>query len=272
MIRSSLLCLLFVVPTGCEPSSAGSEGTSNTSAVSSDNPTVLVTGSNRGLGLEFARAYAAKGWNVIATARKPESADDLQALAADNTMVVVERLDVTDDAQIAALADKYRGKPIDVLINNAGVRGSLEEQALGSLSREGFEKIMAVNAFGPLRISEAFLDHVASSDQKKVVVITTRASSMAKARGRKGLFYYQMSKAAINMGMIAFFGHTKNRGLKVGIFSPGQVDTDMWRMDGNELPAQPPAEAAAKVMVLIENLTQKNSAKFFQNDGSVIPW
>ncbi len=93
----------------------------------SDGPTVLITGSNRGIGLAFARQYAEKGWNVIATARNPEAAEALQALVAEHPTVVIERLDVTDHAALEALAQDYRDRPIDVLIKNAGVLGALED-------------------------------------------------------------------------------------------------------------------------------------------------
>ena len=88
-------------------------------------PTILITGANRGIGLEYARQSAARGWNVIATARHPAQAADLRALAEANPRVVIETLDVTDFAQVDALAAKYQGKPIDVLVNNAGISGSM---------------------------------------------------------------------------------------------------------------------------------------------------
>ena len=271
MRLTSLICTLLLVLCGCEqrPSDGGTPGPGGFDAA---GPTVLVTGSNRGIGFEFARQYAEAGWRVIATARKPESSDELQALAEKHADVHVERLDVTDDEQIAALAAKYEGQPIDVLINNAGVRGSLSEQALGSFSREGFDQIMGVNVYGPLKVSEAFVENVAASKQKKIVVITSRAGSLTKAKGRKGLFFYQISKAGINMGMIAMHGHLRNRGIKIGIYSPGQVDTRMWRMDGNTRPATPPEKAVEMVRQRIAELTPKNSATFLQNDGTPIPW
>src|SRR5262245_12375329 len=97
-----------------------------------DSGTVLVTGSNRGLGLEFAKQYAARGWTVIATVRNPEAAEELRALAASNARVAIEKLDLLDTAAIKALAVKYRGTPIDLVVNNAGVLGDLKKQTLGS--------------------------------------------------------------------------------------------------------------------------------------------
>ena len=134
--------------------------------------TVLITGGNRGLGLEFARQYAARGWTVIATARNPDEALELRELAIRDG-VTIERLDVLDREAIAALAARYEGKPIDLLINNAGIGGDPALQALGSFDYELFEEAMAVNVYGPLAVSEAFLANVAASRHKKIVAITS---------------------------------------------------------------------------------------------------
>src|SRR5579863_2748341 len=112
--------------------------------------TVLVTGSDRGLGLEFVGQYAARGDLVIATCRHPDKAAQLRELAGERKNVAVETLDVSDDSSIRALAEKYRGKPIDILINNAGVLGAHDDQALGTFSRKGFADVMDVNAYAPL--------------------------------------------------------------------------------------------------------------------------
>ncbi len=130
-------------------------------------PTVLITGSNRGIGLALARNYAISGWNVIATCRSPERADDLKKLIYDYPNISIERLDVTDLDEIESLAKKYEGIAIDVLINNAGILGDIEAQTFGSLDQLSFEKVMAVNAYGPLKVAEAFSDNVALSEQKK---------------------------------------------------------------------------------------------------------
>ncbi len=146
-------------------------------AQDADAPTVLITGSNRGIGLEFARQYAVKGWNVIATTRNPDSADELNAIADAHSNLIVETLDVTDLSGIAALAEKYEGTGIDVLINNAGILGNVETQELGQFDYANFQQIMAVNTFGPLAVSQAFLDHVSASDQKKIVTLASGQGS-----------------------------------------------------------------------------------------------
>ena len=135
-----------------------------------DAATVLITGADRGLGLEFTRQYAARGDTVIATCRHPEDAAELQALAVTKKTIFVEKLDLTDDAGVRSLATKYRGKPIDVLINNAGILGDRDGQMLGAFSRKGFHDVMDVNAFGPLVVSEAFRENVFAGKAKKIEI------------------------------------------------------------------------------------------------------
>src|SRR5215469_190245 len=191
--------------------------------------TVLITGADRGLGLEFTRQYAARGDTVIATCRHPEHAAELQALAAANKTIIVETLDLTDDAAVRSLATKYHGKPIDVLINNAGTLGNRDDQMLGTFSRKGFHDVMDVNAFGPLVVSEAFRDNVVASKEKKIVAVTS--GRMASISGAVDLpkrpYYYRMSKAAMNMGLQALGADLKSQGVAVAVLSPGVADTAM---------------------------------------------
>ena len=139
-----------------------------------DNPVVLITGANASHGLAFAEEYAARGWNVIATCRTPAKADRLNALAADHPNVVVEELDIVDDTEINALAEKYRDTPIDVLLNNAAINTSrFGPNRFGRIDYEWFEEILKVNIIGQLKVSEAFQDHVAASQQKKIISMTS---------------------------------------------------------------------------------------------------
>ena len=112
---------------------------------------MLITGSNRGLGLEFSRQYAAAGWNVIATCRTPQTAEKLEALAEQYKQVVVEKMDVTSDRDVEILAIKYKTQPIDVLLNNAGIYGTLEKQTLGAFDFEELKRVFDVNTIGSLR-------------------------------------------------------------------------------------------------------------------------
>ncbi len=233
-------------------------------------PVVLVTGSNRGIGLEFVRQYAEKGWNVIATARDPAAATELTALAAQHRNVVVEKLDVADSAQIATLAAKYRGKPVDLLLHNAGWLGEPKQQSFDNLDYAAFEEVLRVNTFAPLEISHAFMDNVLASRQKKIVVITSGLSSQANTKRGGGLYFYRISKAGVNMAMRTLAAETRASGVKVGILAPGMVETRLLRASGFPAQGISPAKSVSGVIRNIENLTQ--DAEILLYDGSVVPW
>jgi NAD(P)-dependent dehydrogenase (short-subunit alcohol dehydrogenase family) len=242
---------------------------------SANAATVLITGSDRGLGLEFARQYAARGDTVIATCRHPEKATQLKKLAADKKNVTVETLDVSDDANLRALAAKYRGKPIDVLINNAGVLGSHDDQTLGTFSRKAFQEVMDVNAFAPLAVSEAFRDNVIASKEKKILAVTSGAGSISVAGGMpKGPYFYRMSKAALNMGMQALGADLRSRGVAVAVVSPGATDTDMliaFTTDyGIKFRSNTPTQSVTGMIEVIDKLDPKMAAQGILNfDGTV---
>lgn len=190
-------------------------------------PRVLITGANRGLGFEFARQYAALGWDVIATARKPESADALQMLAKDNPNIVIEQLDVNDLAGVDALAEKYQGQQIDVLLNNAGLSGSPSpKQLFGRLDYEKFDAFLHTNTRGPLKMCEAFLPHVRASELKRMVTVSSLGGSFsARDSMVPGTLFYRTSKAALNMAMVNVADSTEKYGITVVLLNPGLVDT-----------------------------------------------
>lgn len=230
--------------------------------------TVLITGSSRGLGLELTRQYAADGWDVIATARTPDDDDALQALAANHDNVHIETLDVTDHEEIDALADKLRGTPIDVLINNAGILGNPGQQQLGKLDFSHADMLFATNTFGPLKIAEAFLDHVAASDTKKMMTISSIVGSMTNTTGN--IYFYRASKTAVNMMMVNFAKDTEDQGIVVGMIHPGVVDTDM--SAPFNIPKVPVEESAAGVRDVIAWYTPETSATFMQYTGEPMAW
>lgn len=235
-------------------------------------PTVLITGSNRGIGLALARHYAGLGWNVIATARNPAKADDLSALAADSAQVVVEQLDVTDLERIKELASLYGGVPVDVLINNAAVLGDLGGQAYGSLDYEQFRWTMAVNVYGPMAMAEAFEPHVAASRQKKILTLTSGLGSLTLMSKMQGLTYYRISKAGVNMGMRAIRANLINDGIIVALIAPGMVQTQLLADSGYTGKALSPDESAAGMAKIIAELTLEDSGKPTNVDGRTIPW
>lgn len=238
-------------------------------AYSVDAPTVLITGSNRGIGLELARQYAAKNWNVIATCRHPETAKALKAIASAYADVEIEKLDVTDHAAIDALSEKYKDMPIDLLINNAGITGGRENQQFGHLHYDAFFKVMDVNVVGPLKMAEAFIDQVAASDQKKIVNITSSEGSLSTIHGARN-YFYRPSKAALNMVMLNLSREVAPRGVIIGLINPGPVATDM--MKGVNMPLLTPQESVSGVITVIDSLTPEKSGKFLQYDGKELTW
>ena len=200
--------------------------------------TVLITGANSGLGLEFVKQYAAKGWTVIATHRRDGIPESLAPVAAEHPNVRVERMDVASIDEVRALAAKLDGVAIDVLINNAGIysdraacadeacRGEDSTQTFGMLDYELFDTIMAVNVRGPLLVSEAFAGHVRASRQKKIVSISSTNGSVTFTLGGSGAIAYRASKAALNRVMQLVAVHEKNAGVTVLLLHPGAVLTE----------------------------------------------
>jgi NAD(P)-dependent dehydrogenase (short-subunit alcohol dehydrogenase family) len=235
--------------------------------------TVLITGSNRGLGLEFARQYAARGWRVIATCRRPDSADQLNELASGNPDMVVEALDVTDHEGVDRLAARYRQVPIDVLLNNAGIGGGMENQLFGRLQYEVFTGVMAVNAVGPIKMAEAFLEHVKSSELKKIITVSSSQGSIAQVT-MPMLYWYRSSKSAVNMLMVNLALQLKRRGIIVGLVTPGATATDFIAEEFRKrIPnIRQPDQAAADMIRNIDRFTLETTGQFFNYDGNVLPW
>jgi NAD(P)-dependent dehydrogenase (short-subunit alcohol dehydrogenase family) len=238
-------------------------------------PTVFVTGANRGIGLEFVRQYAERGWNVIATARNPKKADELNALAAENSRIVIEQLDVTDHTRIAWLAEIYKDQPIDILLNNAGLTPKYKS-AFKPLKGVDFDialESFKVNAIGPLKLAQAFMDHVAASEQKKIIVISSKGGSFAEGPQMPMMYSYRGSKAALNMYMYTLSFETPRKAIILTLLSPGSVRTfdlpggikppDMIEVD----------ESVAKMIKVIDRLTPEHNGKFLGYEtGELIDW
>lgn len=234
-------------------------------------PTALITGSNRGIGLEYVRQYAARGWKVIATCRNPAEATELQALAKANPGVVVEKMDVTDFDQIDALAAKYKDKPIDVVANNAGFTGGMMSQMFGKkMDWPVFDQVLNTNVVGPLKVADAFLPNLLASQQKKLVNVSSSEGSIATVNSAR-LYFYRASKAALNMEMRNVAFGLKSKGVSVALINPGPVDTDM--MKGLPKSMLRSKEDAVKDLIRItDQLTLENSGSFWNFDGTPLPW
>lgn len=233
-------------------------------------PTVLVTGGNRGIGLELVRQYGARGWNVVATARKPEEATELKALAAANPRIVVEKLDVSDLAAIDALAARWQGKPVDILINNAGITGDGRAQMFPKMDWPVYEQVLKTNVIGPLKMAEAFYPNLEAGQQKKLVNLSSSEGSIGSVTAGR-IFFYRASKAALNMEMKNLAAVLKNRGIAVAMINPGLVDTDMTA----GLPRRMMRDRQTAVVDLIritDQLKLDNTGLFWNYSGEQLPW
>jgi NAD(P)-dependent dehydrogenase (short-subunit alcohol dehydrogenase family) len=236
--------------------------------------TAIVTGGNRGIGFEFVRQYAEQGWAVIAGARSPSEADDLWRLSGQYGDVSVEKLDVSSPSSIDALAEKLRGTPIDVVINNAGVFGEFPSQAFGALDFDQFDTFMRTNALGPLKMCEAFLEHVKAGTEKKMVSVTSQAGSFGlNSGGLPGMYFYKSSKAAQNMIMRNVAEDVRQFGIAVCVLSPGMVNT------AGDIPPErrfpgliEPPESVAGMIEVIDELTLEQSGKFIRYTHEEQPW
>lgn len=241
-------------------------------------PTVLITGSNRGLGFEFVKQYSALGWKVIATARKPEKAEDLQAFAAENSNVIIEQLDIVNLARVDELAEEYKDQPIDVLLNNGAISGSPDpKQLFGKVNYDRFDQFMDVNLRGPLKVSEAFLPNLKAGKKKRLVVLSSKGGSFAyiDAMPSQGTMLYRTSKAALNMMMVNVADSVKTAGIVVVLLNPGLVDTQGMLTKMNEkmnlgLDLVLKEESIAGMINVIETTTMEDSGTIFQYTGQVI--
>jgi NAD(P)-dependent dehydrogenase (short-subunit alcohol dehydrogenase family) len=227
--------------------------------------TVLITGANRGIGLEFARQYAEDGDTVIAYCRDPENAAALNALAAQHDGVTVLALEATDQESIEAAAQAVSA-PVDILIHNAGIYGG-KAQDLAAMDYAAFEETLAVNSVAPLRVIRAFLPHVRKAGRgSRIAAISSRMGSIAGASPNS--YAYRASKAAVNMVMRLVALDVAQDGIIACPFHPGWVRTDMGGANA-DLDVKDSVDGMRKV---IAGLTQEKSGRFWQYDGQELDW
>lgn len=238
--------------------------------------TVLITGANRGLGLELTRQYAARGWEVIACARRPEVAPDLAALAhASGGRVALERLDVTDHKGVDAAARRLAGRPIDVLFNSAGTMGrgsrvgaGFPASRFGEIDYADWEEIFRVNVEGPMKVTEAFVEHVARSAGRKVVALSSVVGSIA-SNTSGGLYAYRGSKAALNACMKSLaIDLGRSHGLVVAMLHPGWVRTDM----GGPGASLSVDESVSGIADVIARERSTPGCRFLDYSGATLAW
>ncbi|MBT8074264.1 MAG: SDR family oxidoreductase [Xanthomonadales bacterium] len=229
-------------------------------ASANDKGVVLVTGANRGLGLEFVQQLQAKGYEVIGTARSPQKATELKATGAR-----VEQLDVADAASVAALAERLGNTPIDILINNAGMLNRADS-TMDALDFDVMERSFQVNSLGPLRVTQALLPNLNAGKGKTVVSITSRLGSIELSTG--GLYSYRTSKTALNQINKIMSSELAPQGFTCVVMHPGWVQTDM----GGPNATLTKPESIAGMLGVIESLTADSTGKFFNYDGTELPW
>ncbi len=230
-------------------------------------PTVLITGTNRGLGLEFTKQFAAAGWRVFACCREPQRAAELNQVAtAAHGHVTPHKLDVDDHSQIEALAEELRQEKIDLLLNNAGIYID-RHMKFGELDYKAWEKTLRINVLGPVKLIEAFVDHVAHSDKRLIVIISSKVGSIAD-NSSGGRYLYRSSKTAVNMAMKSLSIDLAPKGITVVSLHPGWVKTDM----GGPNALIGPETSIRSMIELICNLQESDRGKFFNYNGQELPW
>jgi NAD(P)-dependent dehydrogenase (short-subunit alcohol dehydrogenase family) len=229
--------------------------------------TTLITGANRGLGLEFCNQYAAAGWRVLACCRHPEKSDALKKLAAQFPgQVFLYELDVTDLAGIEQLGKNLAGESIDVLINNAGILPKCDLQGFGHTDYEQWMQAFRINTMAPLKIAESFVTQVARSKLKIMATITSQMGSIEDSSG--GYYTYRSSKAGVNMVVKNLALDLKSQGITAVLLHPGWVQTDM----GGPNATITTGQSVTGMRKVIDGLNPAASGKFFAYDGQPVPW
>jgi len=228
-------------------------------------PSILITGANRGLGLEFTRQYLKDGWDVIATCRNPGTATALNELGALGGTLSVHEMAVDDDASVAALSASLSDQAIDVLLNNAGVMGP--RLKFGELDSQEWMDVLRTNIVAPLKVAESFVGNVARGDQKKIATVSSKMGSMTDNTSG-GSYIYRSSKAGVNAAMRSLAIELEPQGIAAVILHPGWVRTDMGGPNG--LIDAP--ESVSGMRAVIDSLDTGMSGRFWNYDGTEIPW
>tara|TARA_B100000787_G_scaffold56230_1_gene40911 strand:+ start:112 stop:786 length:675 start_codon:yes stop_codon:yes gene_type:complete len=220
---------------------------------------VLVTGTNRGIGLELCRQLKQRGDEVIATCRK--ASKELKDLDVE----IIEGVEVSDPRSLSGLAEKLDGRKIDWLINNAGIAGGLGLSDIDVDAIESFKRMYEVNSLGPLLTTQTLLNNL--SEGSKVGIITSRMGSVAD-NDSGGSYAYRMSKAAVNAAGKSLSIDLKSKGISVGILHPGYVRTDMTNHNG----LMDTDESASGLLARMDELNLNNTGSFWHSNGDLLPW
>lgn len=228
--------------------------------------TILITGCNRGIGLEVTRQFAEDGWQVIATCRNPSAAWELSELAEANDRVEVHALDVTDYEQMADLAKDLNGRTLDILLSNAGYYGP-KGVGLGSVDVDEWRKVLEANTIAPYKLVETFYPNLAGSAIKVVGVLSSKVGSIADNSSGGG-YIYRSSKTAVNQVAKSLAIDLADKGIKVLALHPGWVKTEM----GGPNALISTQESVAGLKKVLLDAGAEDSGHFYNYDGSTIPW
>lgn len=257
--------------------------------------TVLITGSNRGIGLEFVKQYSLASFDVIATCRNPGEAENLQLLSKERENISIQSLDITNEKSINALHSRLNNKSIDILINNAAYLGSPERQKFGEIDYEIFKRSFEVNAIGPIRITEKLIENIRKGTDKKVIFLGSAAGSISTISPPVTLYSYRSSKAALHLAVHNLFHQLKEESILVSLINPGLVDTRGF-LDLNldepipkKFSSMVPKtffqmlrdgrykmitthESVEKMINYVDDLSIECESFFVNNDGTPMPW
>ena len=217
---------------------------------------VVVTGANKGIGLNFCKQYSAQGYRVTAVVRTPS--EELQAL----DVKIISDIDVSNTDDVATLANYLHGDKIDILVNNAGI---FHNETLADMDFAAIEKQISVNSIAPIRITHALQQSLGID--AKVAMITSRMGSIAD-NGSGGYIGYRMSKAALNAASVSLAHELKDKKIAVGLFHPGFVQTQMVNFAGDISPET----AAERLIKRIDELNLSNTGGFWHSNGETLPW
>lgn len=230
---------------------------------------ILITGSNRGIGLEFTHQYADAGWRVFATCRHPAEADDLNHLVRGKDNVSLHRLDITRRDSICAIACELRDTPLDILLNNAGVylESDYLDPELGGIRYDDWLYTLDVNTLGPVRLTEALLSNLKGGSNRLVTTLTSHMGSISDI-SIPGSYYYRSSKAALNAAMQGLAEALRNHRIGVLLLHPGSVRTRM----NPSIESMPPEQSVTGMRQVIHNFDFKETGCFIKYDGTRLPW
>lgn len=228
--------------------------------------TWMITGANRGIGLALTMELLRRGDHVVAAARDPWGGALAEVASGQAGTLTPLELDVTSDRSVAAAKQALDGRPIDVLVNNAGVYGPRDRQSAFDMDFNAWREVFEVNVYAPLRVAQAFLPNVEAGTGRKIVTISSRMGSIGS--NPSGAIAYRSSKAAVNMVMVGFGNAVRGSEVAVLLFHPGWVRTDM----GGGGADIPPAESAAGLIATIDASGMRETNSFRNWKGDEIPW